>query len=309
MRPFSHALPPKGTDVPASERSRKRLFLLDFSGQQTWYWSARKRKCEQITRLLTLSFSLLLGFPELTGCHPEDGLGGRGGLWFWFPVFFREHLMGSKQKLSQGMIHKYAKSRMGFSTGHEVSPYQVACKALEADGRPQESGVTWKRWVLRNADFILGEVAKLKQPTTKESNAVKHAKNFLNAARKRSGLSVDKSPDQMQRSAESRVKTFQKMSTIDPASDGFLQSFEWRSVRMMALKKYSPVCMCCGASPQTGAVLHVDHVKPRKIFPQLALDVSNLQILCGDCNHGKGNWDMTDWRVSNKALAPTKMTG
>lgn len=26
MRPFSHALPQKGTDVPASERSRKRLF-------------------------------------------------------------------------------------------------------------------------------------------------------------------------------------------------------------------------------------------------------------------------------------------
>jgi len=79
-------------------------------------------------------------------------------------------------------------------------------------------------------------------------------------------------------------------------SDEFLRSFEWRKVRMQALKKYGPKCMCCGATPATGAVMNVDHIKPRKLFPSLALDVSNLQILCHDCNHGKGNWDTTDWR-------------
>ena len=42
--------------------------------------------------------------------------------------------------------------------------------------------------------------------------------------------------------------------------------------------------------------IHVDHIKPRKLFPHLALDVNNLQILCHECNHGKGNWDQTDWR-------------
>lgn len=95
---------------------------------------------------------------------------------------------------------------------------------------------------------------------------------------------------------ESSVKAFVSVSTIDPASDDFLQSFEWRAVRMMALKKYGPVCQCCGASPKDGAVMNVDHIKPRKIFPQLALEVENLQVLCNPCNHGKGNWDMTDWR-------------
>lgn len=101
---------------------------------------------------------------------------------------------------------------------------------------------------------------------------------------------------------EQSVKSFiDSHSQVDPASDAFLQSFEWRSVRMMALKKYKPVCMCCGASPATGAVMNVDHVKPRKIFPDLALDISNLQILCNACNHGKGNWDMTDWRQEKEA--------
>lgn len=102
-----------------------------------------------------------------------------------------------------------------------------------------------------------------------------------------------------QASTESSVKRFVDFySKVDPRSDDFLSSFEWKAVRMMALKRYGPVCQCCGASPATGAVMNVDHIKPRKLFPQLALDVDNLQILCGDCNHGKGNWDMTDWRTA-----------
>lgn len=80
------------------------------------------------------------------------------------------------------------------------------------------------------------------------------------------------------------------------ATDAFLESFEWRKIRMEALKKYGAKCMCCGATPAIGAVMNVDHIKPRKKFPELALSIDNLQILCHDCNHGKGNWDMTDWR-------------
>ena len=92
-----------------------------------------------------------------------------------------------------------------------------------------------------------------------------------------------------------------KTTGVDAASNAFLQTYEWRRVRMMALKKYGPVCQCCGATPATGAVMNVDHIKPRKLFPALALDVENLQILCNECNHGKGNWDMTDWRKKVEA--------
>ena len=42
--------------------------------------------------------------------------------------------------------------------------------------------------------------------------------------------------------------------------------------------------------------MNVDHIKPRRLFPDLALSLDNLQVLCHECNHGKGNWDMTDWR-------------
>ena len=80
------------------------------------------------------------------------------------------------------------------------------------------------------------------------------------------------------------------------ASDAFLGTFEWRKVRMQALKKYGARCQCCGATPADGMRMNVDHIKPRKTHPELALSVDNLQVLCEVCNHGKGNWDSTDWR-------------
>lgn len=100
-----------------------------------------------------------------------------------------------------------------------------------------------------------------------------------------------------QEQSERRVAAYVKNSRIDPTKDDFLLSFEWRSVRMMALKRYGPKCQCCGATPADGVKMHVDHIKPRKLFPHLALSLDNLQVLCEVCNHGKGNWDMTDWRM------------
>ncbi len=85
-------------------------------------------------------------------------------------------------------------------------------------------------------------------------------------------------------------------------SKDFLQTYAWRKLRMQALIKYGAKCMCCGRTPADGAVMNVDHIKPRKTHPELALDIKNLQILCGTCNHGKGNWDQTDWREPDLAV-------
>lgn len=92
------------------------------------------------------------------------------------------------------------------------------------------------------------------------------------------------------------VAWIELMKTPDVNSDGFLASKAWKRLRLQALNKHGRKCQCCGASPATGAVLNVDHVLPRRLFPALALHLDNLQVLCGDCNEGKGNWDMTDAR-------------
>jgi uncharacterized protein YdaU (DUF1376 family) len=97
-----------------------------------------------------------------------------------------------------------------------------------------------------------------------------------------------------QKRAESEISKAQ--SKTQRNKKGFLQSYEWRVVRMKALLKYGAKCMACGATAESGSVINVDHIKPRKTHPELALDLDNLQVLCSDCNHGKGNWDCTDWR-------------
>lgn len=79
-------------------------------------------------------------------------------------------------------------------------------------------------------------------------------------------------------------------------SDKFLNSHEWAKVRYKVLVKYGAICQCCGASKESGRVMNVDHIKPRKTHPHLALDENNLQVLCSTCNKGKSNWDSTDWR-------------
>ena len=76
-------------------------------------------------------------------------------------------------------------------------------------------------------------------------------------------------------------------------SKAFLFSPEWKKLRYEVIAIFGRRCMCCGS----GERICVDHIKPRKRYPHLALDINNLQILCGDCNEGKGNWDETDFRT------------
>lgn len=82
--------------------------------------------------------------------------------------------------------------------------------------------------------------------------------------------------------------------------NAFLDSDEWKKLRYEALLKYGRRCACCGATPKDGIILHVDHIKPRSKFPELAMNIENLQILCEACNIGKGAWDQTNFKESNQ---------
>ncbi len=82
--------------------------------------------------------------------------------------------------------------------------------------------------------------------------------------------------------------------------DGFYDSREWRELRYQALAMNNGQCECCGAGKHDGTQLHVDHIKPRSIYPDLELEITNLQILCRDCNLGKSNKDDRDWRGNTK---------
>lgn len=77
----------------------------------------------------------------------------------------------------------------------------------------------------------------------------------------------------------------------------FYAGKEWQQLRYQALVKNGGACQCCGRKAAThGVVIHVDHIKPRSLFPHLELMLDNLQVLCEDCNLAKSNKDETDWR-------------
>lgn len=80
-------------------------------------------------------------------------------------------------------------------------------------------------------------------------------------------------------------------------SQEFYGSKAWLAVRYVILKQHRLTtdggCLVCGSWKPP---LHVDHIKPRSKYPELELDINNLQVLCHDCNMGKSNKDEIDWR-------------
>lgn len=82
----------------------------------------------------------------------------------------------------------------------------------------------------------------------------------------------------------------------------FYDSDDWKRLRYQALVRHGAACQCCGATRSDGVKLHVDHIKPRSKYPELELNLDNLQILCEPCNMGKSARDETDWRNQPSGL-------
>lgn len=75
------------------------------------------------------------------------------------------------------------------------------------------------------------------------------------------------------------------------AQTNFYRTKAWRELRLSVLLTSDARCKICGITSEKGAILHVDHIKPRSLYPELALEKGNLQVLCEDCNIAKSNND------------------
>lgn len=78
----------------------------------------------------------------------------------------------------------------------------------------------------------------------------------------------------------------------------FYASWEWKRLSYDVKINRGRKCECCGAKAPNVRI-HTDHVKPIRHHWHLRLERSNLQVLCEDCNMGKGSRDETDFRVLN----------
>lgn len=69
-------------------------------------------------------------------------------------------------------------------------------------------------------------------------------------------------------------------------------------------------CQLCGRQftgrMRKPELLHIDHIRPRKLYPHLIYIKSNLQLLCRTCNAHKHDYDGSDWKeVVNVRKAKT----
>lgn len=79
-----------------------------------------------------------------------------------------------------------------------------------------------------------------------------------------------------------------------PKNDCFYLSNRWIDLKLKVRRMYRCGCMKCG---KTNTEIHVDHIFPRSLHPELQYNIHNLQILCKDCNLEKSNKDFTDYRT------------
>lgn len=74
----------------------------------------------------------------------------------------------------------------------------------------------------------------------------------------------------------------------------------WNYIKTLVRLRDKDVCQCTGAcqshlSEKCGFsdsyIMHVDHIKPKKLYPELALSLDNLMTVCPNCHQFKTNME------------------
>jgi 5-methylcytosine-specific restriction endonuclease McrA len=68
----------------------------------------------------------------------------------------------------------------------------------------------------------------------------------------------------------------------------FYERPEWKRTRQRVISNHCVTCSHCNRVPDNPSEVHIDHIRPRYVFPEMAFTLGNLQPLCADCNLGKG---------------------
>lgn len=92
--------------------------------------------------------------------------------------------------------------------------------------------------------------------------------------------------------------------------DPFYSSAPWRALRRRALVLAGFRCMWCGADVRPRGQSRVDHIRPRREAPHLALVLANLRVLCPTCDNrrhaekGQGNRALLAVDVDGRPTSP-----
>ncbi len=159
-------------------------------------------------------------------------------------------------------------------------------------GRPMAESVAWQ-WFL---DEFLRDRPQFQAP--KYAEAVRMGELRIIGMRSYENKQIIK--QRLDREASDARAQYVEERKANGGDTALFDSNRWQRLRYEVLVESKGCCVLCGRSQREhGIILHVDHIKPRSRFPNLSLVKSNLQVLCEDCNLGKGNRDTIDWRPAN----------
>ena len=83
----------------------------------------------------------------------------------------------------------------------------------------------------------------------------------------------------------------------------FIETPEYKALRLRVLARDDYTCRLCGIRGRAGVrpVLHVHHIKPRAMYPALALEESNCLTVCLPCHRQTDSY-LDRWQSSSNAM-------
>lgn len=135
----------------------------------------------------------------------------------------------------------------------------------------------------------LGRGSRKSSAKKKHDRAEKRA-----ARRKKAALGAQSKPrngkDRRVAANPSDLKKPWSVGRLDgrgPPAASFYFTKGWRDLRRYALKMFGSKCMKCDFDNPVKSA-HIDHIHARSRRPSLRLTLTNVQVLCAECNSDKG---------------------
>jgi hypothetical protein len=131
--------------------------------------------------------------------------------------------------------------------------------------------------------------------TVGDGSAIPHALTALIASVRAIDFNGDLWSEDQDEYNTSVITPFKLLEEVDALENHFFpKKFDYydedfRKLRLQVFLRDGEVCATCGARPEPGLSLTIDHIKPVSKYPHLVKDISNLQVLCWDCNQTKSD--------------------
>ena len=114
-------------------------------------------------------------------------------------------------------------------------------------------------------------------------------------------------PESLQKNADKWTKELLLQlniyKTVDSIPDKYKDKYRKQDIKKALCEMYNKRCCYCEGRIGAQAYEHIEHLKPKSLFPQECYEWNNLHWVCEICNSGNKN---DQWDRENPILSPTE---